>query len=203
MLRTIISLSVAAGILVSSQLALAYEMSSVSCTVAVTQPMWDDCAGAFTLDKGENDVTNGDEFNIVTQILNEGGFGGDGWEFGAKYDGQYEGDSSLFSVTGIDATSGVLNFSGSPLLDDLVSVYDLAISFKAGDSFSIYYWEAPLLSSTINWTTAGVAYGKEFPKALSHVSVYLRGATEIPEPGTMALLVIGLFGLMMSRKKVS
>ena len=91
----------------------------------------------------------------------------------------------------------------SPLLDDLVSVYDLAISFKAGDSFSIYYWEAPLLSSTINWTTAGVAYGKEFPKALSHVSVYLRGATEIPEPGTMALLVIGLFGLMMSRKKVS
>ena len=78
MLRTIINLSVAAGILVSSQLALAYEMSSVSCTVAVTQPMWDDCAGAFTLDKGENDVTNGDEFNIVTQILNEGGFGGDG-----------------------------------------------------------------------------------------------------------------------------
>lgn len=201
MLRLIVATFIAASALFISQPGMAYEMGSLSCTVAVTEPMWDDCAGAYTLDNGENDVTNGDELDIVSQILSEGGFGGDGWEFGAKYDGAYEGDSSLFTVTGIDSTSGVVDFGESPLIDDLVNLYDIAISFKAADSFSIYYWEAPLLSSTISWTTSGVAMGNEFPKDLSHVSVYLRGTTSIPEPGTLALFALGLIGFVMSRRE--
>lgn len=46
--------------LLISQHGMAYELSSLSCTVAVTEPMWDDCAGTYTLDNGDNDVTNGD-----------------------------------------------------------------------------------------------------------------------------------------------
>jgi hypothetical protein len=185
---------------------------------AVFDPDYTDCSGAYLLGNGENDVTNGQADNIVNQLLNNnpGLFGDGDWTFLAKDDGK---GTTFFDVTGIGQTSGTIEFDvdaieNSVLFDpEFIENYDIAISFKAAKNFSIYYWQAPLNSTTISWTTDGTATNdQDIAQGLSHASVYLRrrddeggggNPTETPEPSTVLGLTAFLGGAAVLRRRRS
>lgn len=151
-----------------------------NCTVAVFSPTYTSCSGSYELGRGENDVTNGGDSNLVNQLLNVSDIFGQkeyNWSFLSKTD------------TPSGGISGIID-----LADWLKTGYDVAISFKASDSFSIYWWsDAALSTDLITWSTAGTATNNRGRvQNLSHYSVYYR---PVPEPltllGTAAALGLG------------
>lgn len=202
---------VAAGLL-ASNLAFGYTLTnSPDCdaAAAVFDPAYDSCSGAYLLDGGENDVTSGEADNIVNQILNDDDvFGADDWTFGGKFDGAYSGMSGLFSVTGLNTTSGAVDLNTSLLGGS--GEFDVVLSFKAGKNFSLYAWtpldESPASGDfgNIEWSTSGTSVNRNGDaKELSHVSVYYRqsGVTTVFEPMTVGLFALGLFGVGAIRRK--
>jgi hypothetical protein len=193
----------------------AYELTNnpnCDAAAAVFSPRYSDCVGAYELDRGENDVTNGDANNIVNTILNEDNvFGADDWTFGAKFDDSgYQGINNLFALTGLNNTTGTITLNKTAIeniLGPTFEQYEIAISFKAAENFSIYKWDAPLGTNTINWSTAGTATNNRGrPQALSHASLYVRKiddtpVTEVPEPGAVGSLAFLALGAITYLKK--
>jgi hypothetical protein len=162
------------------------------------------CSGSYSLDNGENDVTDGGDDNIATQLLNvydvfdvSGG-----WNFHQK--NEYGGDETSGTFAFDDVDFDNVDFANN----------DLAISLKAAQGFSLYYIEAGELSSgdAISWNTKGTSTnGGGKAQALSHASVFVRDASkdqnnddasqDIPEPATgMALGIVGLGAFAYKRK---
>ncbi len=185
----------------------AYTLTNdLSCdtAAAVFSPDYSDCVGAYLLEGGENDVTDGDADNIVNKILNDNDvFGTEDWTFGAKFgDSGYQGINGLFTLTGLNDITGTITLNKTAIeaiLGPTFDQYEIAISFKAAKNFSIYQWDAPLGTNIINWSTAGTATNNGgIAQDLSHASLYVRkidetSATEIPEPdtvGSMAFLAL-------------
>jgi hypothetical protein len=180
---------------------------------AVFSPDYDDCQGAYLLEGGENDVTNGDATNIATQLLNDDNIFGDAdWTFFGKDDGA---GTPYFTVTGLNSTLGSIVFDVAAIEaafgPTFAQDYDLAVSFKAARNFSLYYWEAPVfvgIAAIIDWTTAGTATNNDgAAQALSHASVYFRQVepenppTGAPAPATVALIGVGCLLLGAIRRQ--
>ena len=93
-----------AGLMAPSALSAWELTSNPDCTnmsVLLTQ---EQCSGAYSLDPGENDITDGDADNIVTTILNDDDlFGAEDWTFLGKDDGN---GTDYFTVTGIGSHVG-------------------------------------------------------------------------------------------------
>lgn len=173
-----------------------------------------DCEGAFTLEKGTNDVTNGAADNLVSQKLATGIFGGiTNWIYDSKIN--VGGGKDVGTGTnGLDfgLTSGGGNTTGAFTFDNIdLANTALAISLKAADSYSIFYFAAnSLTSNTINWNTLGVSTNKSgVAQGLSHASVYYSKVstpdpTPVPEPASLLGLGIAAgVGLRLKRKFAS
>jgi hypothetical protein len=135
------------------------------------------------------------------------------------------GSSSWFTATGIGASSGTWNFNvpvdivakmsaifGSNLFDQF------AMSFFAGDYFSAYditgaefglpTQSYPIYSFGGTWdTTNTLVNNGGRPAAISHIDLYARdpanpgATTNVPEPGSMALVALGLAGLAFTARR--
>ncbi len=171
------------------------------------------CAGAYTLGAGENDVTNGAATNIATKLLNENGgvFGGSStWAFGNKYDGSFANNSNTqsgFKVTGLNTTAGSFGFSNINL-----ATTDLAISLKSAKGFSLYYIKAGTITNPnqIAWNTFGTSVNnKGVGQALSHISYFTRmmptpppPVRRVPEPAALsALLLVGAMATVRRKRR--
>ncbi|WP_282607448.1 PEP-CTERM sorting domain-containing protein [Pelagibius sp. Alg239-R121] len=97
------------------------------------------------------------------------------------------------SITGAGSSSGTWTYTG------VEELYLLTV--KASNDFSIYNIEG---LTTGPWTTEGLVNGGGNTPNISHVTVWkLVGGTttQIPEPGTLALLLLGLAGLTIAAQR--
>lgn len=70
------------------------------------------------------------------------------------------------------------------------------LSLKAGPKFSLYLFDSQDSWDSIEFTTAGVSVNPTgVAQGLSHASLFRVGPVVTPEPGTLALLAIGLLGM--------
>lgn len=201
--------SSAIGLLLSSMSGLALALPEYDSSIGFSGGQ---CGSESEAYISESDVTLGGS-NASTCFGAYGGNNGNEllwnentWQSYAKIeesdDGSFlaEGGFSLSFDAGSDS-SGTWNFSG-----DFSGWDSIFIVTKASNDpgWAAYFFDNlgdySELSGTfsIPWTAngnenAGVA-------GLSHLSLYTRQATQVPEPGTLSLIGLGLIGLGLSRR---
>jgi hypothetical protein len=111
----------------------------------------------------------------------------DGWVFLDKAEGA---DSSLITGTNWGTTAGTFSFADASYDDYLIVLkFDGVYSTFLSDSWADGW----------GWNT-DVDGGGEF--AISHLSVYVRNPSQVPEPAIVGLLSIGLLGMVVARRRM-
>lgn len=140
--------------------------------------------------------------NITGNPMNDlflNGATGAGYEFADKQDGA-GGTSGAYSIFYTQSgDTGTWSFDSS-----FWDIYDTgAIGFKFGtgntpDEWFVYELQDGISSGDWQFIAGLISHGG----GLSHINLYgVRGSTDVPEPGTLALLGIGAVMLSLSQRK--
>lgn len=155
---------------------------------------------------------NGADNDSETLVNAKGFFGINTWTFDGKYDdiGTVSGTESpiskLFDFTG-NNQSGSFTYNAS---HGLGSIDKIMMVFKdGGDTNLVGYLVSPKGGSYSSpFIEPPFDFPGEPPRAISHISVYYTtsssstsGGGEVPEPGVLGLLGLGLLGLALARRR--
>jgi hypothetical protein len=164
------------------------------------------CWGTFDHPNGNDPGPNGDGFEID-------GHNGT-YDFVAKLDidgSELSGAVIGLTLSGTPGTSGGWSFTSGtfgPLgtVDPYVG-HNFIIVLKAASSYAAWFFSgAHANSDSGTWNVAWENNGGNIP-ALSHLFVYSGpgtgpGTGEVSEPSALALLGLGLFGLVLTRRRM-
>jgi hypothetical protein len=137
-------------------------------------------------------------------VNQESFFGINNWAFDGKYENSIDG-SQFFTFTG-DGQSGTYS------LDNLVQSLQFMFVMKDGSGTNLVAYLLPLSASSGTYdspfTTPPFSFtGDTASKDISHISVYYVSdpggpGNSVPEPGTTAILGLGLLGIgFIARRK--
>lgn len=147
----------------------------------------------------------------MVNSLSPGFFGINNWLFDGKWDnlgGTGGTDTSvLFNFTG-NNQSGTYTYVGTGTFTEIMFV------FKDGSDTNLVGYLLDLNNLSGNYDSPFVEppfplSPAQGPKNISHISVYFRGSStsstsgggEVPEPGMLGLLGLGLLGLALARRR--
>lgn len=133
------------------------------------------CEGLFTGSGGGQNV----DLNDILELYGEG-----------------------FSLLGKSDESGPVSTLGNTWSASGLDGYsEFVVALKQATYWGSYYF-TPANGWSGTWRTSGWAIGQP-AGGLSHLDVYVRRAVQVPEPGTLALVGLGLIALATSvrRKK--
>ena len=84
--------------------------------------------------------------------------------------------------------------SGNWVIDTLAGRDNIVLTLKAGNGFGAFLLDLTVVDPLNGTWSSG--------KGLSHASIYYNGTPSlVPEPGVLALMGIGVFGLGIARRK--
>ena len=181
-----------AGTLTSALLMSGYAVAApIKCDDAYNYMQMDDSQATACLASGKNNPSfTGNPVNDI--FLNNAA--GTGYQFVEKSENAGN-PTALYNLEyGQTDSTGTWEFDSS-LWD---SYSTIAIGFKFGggnkaDNWFVY--ELNSLVSSGDWAYFGKGNG------LSHVSLYGKGSVTVPEPGSLALLGVGIIGLTLVGRK--
>jgi len=131
----------------------------------------------------------GNDSNSLTSAL--GGYGYSDWVQLDKYDVDTSTGGGIITGSGWGGTSGMFSFS-----ELLNYTGDYLIALKFGNVYSTFLSDSA--ANNWGWNTD---YDGDNKYALSHLTVYTRGGTSVPEASTIVLFGFGLLGLLVARRR--
>ncbi len=138
-------------------------------------------ADSVMTETGASDLVSLYKANVGDPVVEEGAFSS-----------SYE---TTFGADPLDPEDAFINYVSGPI----ISCPDCFLVVKDGNQDPIWYifdlgsWAGDFIDILGFWPNQG---------AISHVEIYGNSAANVPEPGMVGLLAIGLIGVVVARRKM-